>query len=419
MDQDLAPYSPATLDSNPQTTGNGPLSEEDAAAWITLIRTPGIGSRRLLQLLKHFHHPKSILSASQHNIKAVLNLPQNSLDALSHPDTSQLKTDLDWLTKDNNHLITFYDSRYPALLREITDPPAALFLSGNPQLLCQPQLAMVGSRNPDHYGQDSAFEFAKALAKDGLIITSGLALGIDGASHKGALEGGGETIAVAATGLDRVYPARHRDLAHRIVQQGAIVSEHPLGTQPVAGHFPRRNRIISGLSLGTFVVQAATQSGSLITARLALEQDRDVFALPGSVHNPLSRGCHQLIRQGAKLVESTQDILEELAPQLKEYLRNLHIKPLISPNEQTFTLPVNNEIMNSESVLSSDSKSLGQHQRILELMGYEPVSIDDLVERSQFSSEIVSCLLLELELTAQVKSFAGLYSRDRQHEDQL
>ncbi len=220
------------------------------------------------------------------------------------------------LEGDNRHLITLHDARYPTLLREIDDAPPMLFIQGDPTILNLPQIAIVGSRNPSASGRQTATDFAHFLASAGLAITSGLADGIDGAAHQGALETKNSTLAVTGTGLDRVYPAKHRELAHRIAEQGALISELPPGTPPIPANFPRRNRIISGLSLGTLVVEAAQKSGSLITARLATEQGREVFAIPGSIHNPLARGCHALIRQGAKLVETAGDILEELAPLL-------------------------------------------------------------------------------------------------------
>ena len=211
---------------------------------------------------------------------------------------------MEWLSQPGNHVVHFQDAAYPALLKQIADPPPLLFVRGDRDYLAQPQLAIVGSRNPTHTGRALAREFAAHLASFGLTITSGLASGIDGAAHQGAIEAGGTTLAVTGTGLDRVYPARHRDLAHRVAENGALVTEFPPGTAPLAANFPRRNRLISGLSLGTLVVEAALRSGSLITARSALEQGREVFAIPGSIHNPLARGCHALIRDGAKLVES-------------------------------------------------------------------------------------------------------------------
>ncbi|MHB8622478.1 MAG: DNA-processing protein DprA [Sulfuricaulis sp.] len=285
------------------------------ARWLTLQRLPGVGSDTLHDLLEHFGSVENIFSASRGQLEKSHAVMRAAIDAiLSGPDEAALKPSLDWLAEPQHHLIVWSDPDYPPLLREIPDPPAMLYVLGDRRLLARPQLAIVGSRNPTPIGRDNARAFATSLAGAGLVITSGLALGVDGAAHRGALEAGGKTIALAGTGLDRVYPPPHRDLAHDISRHGALVSEFPLATPPRPENFPRRNRLISGLSLGTLVVEAALQGGSLITARLASEQGREVFAIPGSIHSPQSRGCHALIRQGAKLVETAQDILEELGP---------------------------------------------------------------------------------------------------------
>lgn len=271
---------------------------------------------------------------------------------------------------------------------EISDPPPLLFVIGNPDLLQQSQLAMVGSRNPSVDGRENAQAFARELVNQGLVITSGLALGIDAAAHQGALAGDGLTIAVTGTGLDRVYPARHRALAKEIAARGALVSEFPIGTPALAENFPRRNRIISGLSLGTLVVEAAPQSGSLITARLAAEQGREVFAIPGSIHNPLARGCHQLIRQGAKLVESVADILEEI---------HVTYAPKASVTQD-----------NSQTTPDLDDNSL----ILWSNLGSAPTSVDTLVSRSQLTTEQVSSILLIMELQGWVTSApGGMYLR--------
>ncbi|MFV2056875.1 MAG: DNA-processing protein DprA, partial [Thiohalomonadales bacterium] len=350
-------------DTHPEDNISVALSPcPDQEAWLLLIRTPGLGPRRLQKLLAAFAGPAEILGSNHRQLASIVSLPQKTLHALANPNRDALVEDQEWLSQQENHLISVLSPLYPPQLKQIADPPAVLFCRGNPALLAQPQLAMVGSRNPDHYGLESAFDFAKHLNNNGLIITSGLALGIDGASHKGAIAATGETIAVAATGLDRVYPARHKELAHSIAECGVLVSEQPLGTAPIANQFPRRNRIISGLSLGTFVIQAALQSGSLITARLALEHDREVFALPGSIHNPLSKGCHQLIRDGAKLVETTQDILVELAPQLHSYL-NINNR---------FTNTKNNGIIGAATPVVGDRSLNDQQSQLLQIIGFEP-----------------------------------------------
>ena len=285
------------------------------------------------------------------------------------------------MLQENNHVLTFDDDYYPRQLKEIADPPPLLFVRGNPLLLAQRQLAIVGSRNPSSSGIDTAFEFAKTLSNHGFVITSGLALGIDAASHRGALAAGNFTIAVAGTGLDRIYPARHKDLATEIVKTGAIISEFPPGTTAKANHFPRRNRIISGLCQGLLVVEAAKESGSLITARMALEQNREVFAIPGSIHNPLARGCNALIRQGAKLVETTQDILEEL--------------------HQYYQEDATNPAIHIESTLDLEQQTLLNHVQ------FSPTSIDNLVQIIGNSAEIISSMLLILELQGYLEATAG------------
>lgn len=290
-----------------------------------------------------------------------------------------------WLAEPNHHLITLSDPRYPRLLREIADPPAALYVIGDPALLSATQLGIVGSRNPTPGGSETAYAFASYLTQSGLTITSGLAMGVDAAAHRGALEAGGNTIAVAGTGLDRVYPALHRELAHEIAARGALISEFPLGTPALAFNFPRRNRIISGLSLGVLVVEAALQSGSLITARLAAEQGREVFAIPGSIHNPLARGCHALIRQGAKLVETAADILEELGP----------IAQITIPARQT------DGVGNITSGLGVEAMTL------LDCLGFDPTPVDSLIERSGLTPEAVSSMLLVLELQGHVVAAPG------------
>ncbi|MEE8512218.1 MAG: DNA-processing protein DprA, partial [Acidiferrobacterales bacterium] len=288
------------------------------------------------------------------------------------------------LAQAGHHILTFADADYPRLLREIAQPPILLFIAGDKNILARAQLAVVGSRNPTPGGVANAKALAGTLARAGLAITSGLALGIDGAAHRGALDAGGRSIAVLGTGIDQIYPARHRDLASQIAANGAMISEFPLGTPPKAENFPRRNRIISGLSLGTLVVEAAVQSGSLITARFALEQGREVFAVPGSIHSPQARGCHALIRQGAKLVETAQDIIEELGS-LAQW-----VKQTREENRDITATPENPRIA-----------------ELLRHIGYDPVSIDMLVERSGLTAEYISSMLLEMELKGIVEPCPG------------
>ena len=338
------------------------------------------------QLLEKFGSPKRIVSASREALHGC-KLSRRSLDYLCSPDSQQLDSTLQWLEEPNHHLLTWSDERYPALLHEISDPPIVLFIHGDPELLSAPQLAIVGSRNPSTGGSDTSHEFARYLAGHGFTITSGMATGIDGAAHTGAMKKG-RTIAITGTGLDRVYPARHRELAHQIANHGALVSEFPLGSQPHPGHFPRRNRIISGLSLGTLVVEAAIKSGSLVTARLAMEQGREVFAIPGSIHNPLARGCHQLIKEGAKLVETADDIVEELAALLG----------LLPEQAQQ---PTNHPQSANTAQLDDD------YQRLLQALGYDPQPIDTLIQRTGLTADAVSSMLLLLELDGTVASAPG------------
>jgi len=308
------------------------------------------------------------------------------------PPVGLIEHDRQWLAQPNHHLMTFFDPDYPQLLKEIADPPLALFIVGDRALLSTPQLAIVGTRNPSSAGRENAQQFAHYLATAGLTITSGLAVGIDAAAHQGALTSTGKTIAVCGTGLDLVYPAKHRQLAAQMSQQGALVSEFPLGTQPNRFNFPQRNRIISGLSVGTLVVEAALRSGSLITAHAAIEQGREVFAIPGSIHNPLAKGCHQLIRQGAKLVETTDDILEDLGSLIKISMTD--IKQQLEKESRTPILEIDPE-----------------YQQLLDLIGYETVSVDTLVVRSGLSIEVVASLLLMLELQSLISSQPGGYIR--------
>uniref|UniRef100_UPI0030DB5D59 DNA-processing protein DprA n=1 Tax=Pseudomonas sp. EL_65y_Pfl2_R95 TaxID=3088698 RepID=UPI0030DB5D59 len=298
---------------SPLFSSSAPPSPAELEARIRLHCLPELGPKRLQKLLSAFGTASSALSAPASSWRA-LGLPAACSDARrSSTVREQASSTLRWLEQSDNHLLMWDSDQYPALLAELSDAPPLLFVRGNPGLLELPQLAMVGSRRASTPGLDTALRFAKSLAAGGFVITSGLALGIDGAAHQGALDAQGKTIAVMGTGLERMYPARHRTLAADIVASGgALVSELPLTSPAHASHFPRRNRIISGLSLGVLVVEASPSSGSLITARLAAEQGREVYAIPGSIHHPGARGCHQLIRDGATLVESIEHILEAL-----------------------------------------------------------------------------------------------------------
>jgi DNA processing protein len=356
----------------------------DLPHWLALVHAPGIGPVTYKRLLEQFGNPETVFDTRHYSHEDIL--PEPVMNYLRQPDWHAVEKDLAWLQQDGNHILTMHDPLYPPLLREIPDPPPILFVTGNVELLTSLQIAMVGSRNPSPMGIETAHEFAADLCRHGLTITSGLALGIDAAAHIGALDNDGTTLAVMGTGPDQVYPARHRQLAQKIAENGAMLTEFTIGTPPLAENFPRRNRIISGLCVGTLVVEAAQRSGSLITARMALDQGREVFAIPGSINNPLARGCHMLIRQGAKLVEDTRDILEELVP-LSAAALSRH-QPVKDPS--------------GEKVVMDE-----QHSQVLDQMGYDPIYIDVLVERTGLTAEVLSSMLLVLELHNQVASVPG------------
>ena len=373
---------------------------EELGLWLRLSRTPGVGDQTARQLLAAFGEPELIFRQSESALRQIVTAKQ-AQQLLTVPDGwADLSRDTwDWLqqppTTDITHaVLTLGDAEYPAPLLLIPDPPVMLYALGQTTALqnlkAEQSLAMVGSRNPTPQGQSNAREFARALAGSGLTIVSGMALGIDGAAHDGALQGASPqalaTIAVVGTGLDRVYPRQHRELAHRIAQRGLILSEYPLGTPPLNANFPKRNRLIAGLSQATLVVEAALQSGSLITARQALEQGRDVMAIPGSIHSAQAKGCHALIKQGAKLVESAQDVLEELC--------------MPGPFAQ---VPL---------ALAADTTAAPQEDELLSAMGHDPVGLDALQARCGWSTAQLQAQLLELELMGQVGRLpGGLFQR--------
>ncbi len=358
-------------------------SSQDSSLWVALSRIHGLGDESFRRLLNEFGEPEHIFAASQAALLRVVRAPVASAIAAG-PDLEALAPTRKWLAQAGNQIITLADPGYPQALLEIPDPPTLLYVTGRTELLNQPSLAIVGSRNPTPQGAANAESFGRFLSNGGWCVVSGLALGIDGAAHRGGLQGEGSSIAVVGTGLDIVYPSRHRELAHELAKHGALVSEFPIGTPSKAQNFPRRNRIISGLSKGCLVVEAALRSGSLITARLATEQGREVFAIPGSIHSPLAKGCHYLIKQGAKLVESAQDILDELG-----YLA------VPAPR-----VPV-------ETVDGSDDE-----KRLLHCLGFDPVGIDALVACSGLTSDNVCAILLLMELAGRVTTLnGGLYQR--------
>ena len=365
--------------------------------WLYLCHTTGIGNQTFHTLLNAFGSVDDIFNANNRQIKEAVGdskIRPAVIRALTNDKRPDISADLNWSQDSNHHIITLLDEAYPAQLKELPDAPPILYVRGDPDYLTQPQLAMVGSRNPTAAGRKIAYDFAKHLADAGITIVSGLATGIDGASHEGALQGLAGTIAVVAHGLDIVYPAQHQKLAQSITEHGAVISEMPIGTQPQPGLFPRRNRIISALALGTLVVEAAQKSGSLITARCALEQNREVFAIPGSIHNPMARGCHQLIRQGAKLVETANDILEELCI-------STHQPPQYPKKSETYTQENQKD---SHQALDPD------HQKLLKCLAYEPASIDELVHSSKFTAAELASMLLILELEGIVVSQDGRYT---------
>jgi DNA processing protein len=322
--------------------------------WLALLRIPALGPRTLGKLLQTVASPALIFDLSEKTLTEA-GLKSQSISCIKNPPWSKVENDLLWLEQEENYLVTLADQQYPDLLKEIHDPPVALFVRGNPAVLKSIQLGIVGSRNPTTDGRRLARDFSRQLAAFGLTITSGLALGIDSYSHLGALDANGQTIAVLGNGLNSIYPARNQKLAEAIIENGVLVSELPLDYRPVPANFPRRNRIISGMSTGVLLVEAALKSGSLITARCAMEQGRDVFAIPGSIHNPLAHGCHSVIRQGAKLVEHIEDIIEEIGP----------LAAVVGSNDIQSTVT-----QQSTKGLDADAKLL------LDNIGYQPVNVD-------------------------------------------
>ena len=396
------------------------MSEEELSAWLRLTLTPGLGNASARRLLAAFGLPQAVFVQSDAAVRQLVSGPQASALRTEPPGLQALlRATLTWLSEGPTDdqgarlIVTLGDAAYPASLLAMEDPPLMLYLQGQtqgwpsnalapghgdthrPGLWPQRALAMVGSRNPTPQGAENARQFARSFSAAGLTVVSGLALGVDGAAHDGALSAWPDgpqsgsalrTIAVIGTGIDRVYPRQHHELARRIAKHGLIVSEYPLGTPPLAANFPKRNRLIAGLSQGTLVVEAAPQSGSLITARLASEQGKEVFAIPGSIHNPQSRGCHSLIRQGAKLVETVQDVLEELR------------------------WPATPDAMEREAVDASSASAIGtfdSEDEVLRAMGADPVGLDALLARTGLDTPRLQARLLELELDGRVARMPG------------
>lgn len=430
---------------------NKSLNPEELAAWLTVWRLPGVGPQLFGQLKLRFGTLAKLFSFDQQQLiqaglseTAASALKNIHLDALAGgaKHSSDLKTsnalmaevekDLLWLEQPNKHLLTIDDAEYPDFLKAIYTPPPLLFVNGNPEILKDTQIGVVGSRNASRIGEDNTRAFVRYLVDQGLSITSGLALGIDGIAHQAALDAGGKTLAVVANGLDQIYPKKHLKLAQAIIDAGgAVISEFPTAISPRPQYFPRRNRIISGLSQGVLVVEAALKSGSLITARYAMEQGREVFAIPGSIHNPLSKGCHALIKQGAALVESGEDILSELqlrglavatpGPLKSTIARNQiegvenNINSITDPaDEAAAPLTLVQTLLGPDSSGLETESAAPPHQQIEEKiitsMGFEVVTLDALVELTGIETSVLASTLIMLELKGVVVQEAGGYT---------
>ena len=362
------------------------IERDELAAWLRLLETPGVGRESVRKLLVAFGSAPAVFDAPQRlwrdaikaSVAQALSKPPDNLPQL-------ISATWDWLQHPRSstcEVVCLGDPAYPAAWLQMADPPLMVYAQGDLSLLSRASVAIVGSRNATRQGLDNAQAFAESLSCSGLAVVSGLALGIDAVAHQGALKGPGGTIAIIGTGLDRVYPKQHFALAHQISETGLMLSEYALGTPPLPAHFPQRNRLIAGLSLGTLVVEAAVQSGSLITARLAMEAGREVFAIPGSIHSPQSRGCHALIRQGAKLVEQAQDILEEL-----------HWRAAAESSSHT----------NTPQSIDSDEPS----DPLLQALGYDPVGLDALAARTGWTPQELNTRLLTYELEGLVARLPG------------
>lgn len=351
---------------------------DDIASWVSLSLIPGLGDESYRKLLRAFGEPKEIYAASYASLTGVVS--KNIAEGIRRgTDAVNLDPLFTWLGHEHNHIVTLADAEYPQALLQIPDPPPLLYVKGRLDLLNHPAMAVVGSRNATPQGKMNAELFSRNLSDSGLCIVSGMALGIDAAAHRGGLDGASSSIAVVGTGLDIVYPSRNHALAHALAQHGSLISEFPLGTTALAHNFPRRNRIICGMSLGCLVIEAAIRSGSLITARLAVEQGREVFAIPGSIHSPVSKGCHALIKQGAKLVECANDILDELK-----------------------WLPLQNPVATND-----ESPPQNNRHPLLDALGFDPVGIDTLTARSGLTSDTVCAMLLQMELEGRIAALPG------------
>lgn len=356
------------------------MTGSDRADWLRLTLTPGLGNVGQRKLLQRFGLPAAIFAAPPAALREIVSEAVCTA-LLGNVAAAEVARSIAWASTPGNHLLTLADAAYPSALLDLPDPPVLLYLSGDLDALKGPGIAIIGSRSATPGGCENARHFAADLAGSGWCVISGLALGIDGAAHQGALDVGGRTIALVGTGLDRVYPARHHALAHAITERGLLISEYPLGTAPLAGNFPRRNRLIAALTRGALVVEAARESGSLITARLAGELGREVFAVPGSIHSPQARGCHQLIRQGAKLVETAEDIREELTAFALDGCAGVTPGAAAGPAEAEHPL--------------------------LTALGHDACTLDTLAERSGLTADTLLAMLLDLELAGHIASLPG------------
>ncbi len=364
---------------------------------LALHYAPGIGAKAYARLVRHFGDAESVFKAKSSDWSAA-KLSQTTQNYLKKPNWTLVEKEMSWACEKLNSIVSLEDPNYPELLKQTADAPTVLYVKGNADCLGDLQLAIVGSRNPTVSGVQTTFEFAKFLGQAGLSITSGLALGIDSAAHQGALKAKASTIAVMGTGMDQIYPAKNQDLAQQIIESGALVTEFPQGTQALPHNFPRRNRIVSALSLGCLVVEAALRSGSLITAKHANEQGREVFAIPGSIHSPLAKGCHQLIKDGAKLVETARDIIVEISTMAHAML-----------DLEVSQAPVNDS---SKPEQKTNSELDDEYQQLLTAIAYDPVSADTLIQRTGFSPQAVSSMLLMLELKGYISAnSSGTYTR--------
>ncbi|MFL9923855.1 DNA-processing protein DprA [Herbaspirillum lusitanum] len=388
----------------------GAAAAHELSSWIRLQQTEGVGLETSRALLSVFGLPQHIFQA---DLPALLNVVSPRIaHAIFKPPSARVKTlierSLEWAAMPGNRIVSMADADYPHALLSIADPPILLYVRGRFELLAAASLAVVGSRNASEQGMRNAEHFSQDISRAGIAIVSGLALGIDAAAHRGGLRGAGSTIAVIGTGADVVYPARNSALTDAIAEGGCIVSEYALGMPPLAANFPRRNRIISGLARAVLVVEAAAQSGSLITARMAAEQGRDVFAIPGSIHSPMSKGCHQLIKQGAKLIESTQDVLDELSYWPQPFAALAHSSAVVDE----LALEVE-ELQSAQTADSSASaKDDAPSMPLLHQIGFDPIAIDTLVLRTGMDASALAAMLLTLELDGQVELLpGGLYRR--------